>query len=65
MTLNSSKLRIIVSGLIAQYPLGGISWHYFQYVLGLAQLGHDVYYIEDTGMYPYNPDEGAYQKGVN
>ena len=28
----SSSLRIIVSGLIAQYPLGGVTWDYFQYV---------------------------------
>ena len=44
----SSQLRIIVTGLLTQYPLGGVTWDYFQYVLGLAQLGHDVYYFEDT-----------------
>jgi len=57
-----SKLRIIVTGLIAQYPLGGVTWDYFQYVLGLAQLGHDVYYLEDTGQWPYNPREGGLGK---
>ena len=57
-----SKLRIIVTGLIAQYPLGGVTWDYFQYVLGLAQLGHDVYYVEDTGQWPYNPQEGGLGK---
>ncbi|MCO5184056.1 MAG: hypothetical protein M9965_08980 [Anaerolineae bacterium] len=63
MTLNSSKLRIIVSGLIAQYPLGGVTWDYLQYVLGLAQQGHDVYYIEDTGQWPYNPEDRGTGKG--
>ncbi len=58
----TSKLRIIVTGLIAQYPLGGVTWDYFQYVLGLAQLGHDVYYLEDTGQWPYNPQEGGLGK---
>ncbi len=53
----TSKLRIIVAGLIAQYPLGGLAWHYLQYVLGLARLGHDVYYLEDSGGWPYNPIE--------
>ena len=43
--------------MIGQYPLGGITWHYLQYVLGLQKLGHDVYYIEDTGQWPYNPIE--------
>lgn len=57
------KFRIIVSGLIAQYPLGGVTWDYLQYVLGLVQLGHDVYYLEDTGLWPYNPLEGGISEG--
>lgn len=59
----ASSLRIIVSGLIAQYPLGGVTWDYLQYVLGLAQLGHDVYYLEDTGQWPYNPQQDGVDKG--
>ncbi len=55
-------LRIIVTGLIAQYPLGGLTWAFFQYVLGLTRLGHDVYYLEDTGQWPYNPLEGGISK---
>src|SRR5437868_10763657 len=51
----TSSLRIVVAGLIAQYPLGGIAWHYLQYVVGLDRLGHDVYYLEDTGKAPYAP----------
>jgi hypothetical protein len=58
----TSSLRIVVSGLIAQYPLGGVTWDYFQYVLGLARLGHDVYYLEDTGQWPYNPHEVGVSK---
>jgi hypothetical protein len=55
-----SSLRIVVTGLIAQHPLlGGISWHYLQYVLGLRRLGHEVYYFEDSGQWPYNFDGGA------
>ncbi len=59
----TSRLRIIVTGLIAQYPLGGVTWDYLQYVLGLARLGHDVYYLEDTGQWPYNPVEGGVSEG--
>src|SRR4051794_16929725 len=48
-------LRVIVTGLIAQHPLlGGITWHYLQYVLGFLGLGHDVYYVEDSGEWPYD-----------
>lgn len=55
----SSRLRVIVTGLIAEYPLGGMTWHYLQYVLGLARLGHEVYYLEDSGGWPYNPFSGG------
>jgi hypothetical protein len=57
-----TSLRIIVTGLIAQYPLGGMTWHYMQYLLGLTRLGHDVYYLEDTGAGPYNPRAGGVAK---
>ena len=52
------KLRIIVCGMVGQFPLGGVAWDYFHYVLGLHQLGHDVYYHEDTYLWPNNPALG-------
>jgi hypothetical protein len=55
MNTPSNKLRIIVGGLVGNYPLGGVAWDYFHYVLGLAELGHDVYYHEDTWCWPLNP----------
>lgn len=51
------KLRIIVGGLVGQFPLGGVAWDYFHYLLGLYELGHDVYYYEDTWVWPFNPIE--------
>ena len=51
----TSRLRIIVTGLVAQYPVGGVAWDYLQYVIGFARLGHDVYYHEDTWCWPYHP----------
>ncbi|GAA4013933.1 hypothetical protein GCM10022408_28840 [Hymenobacter fastidiosus] len=46
------KLRIVVGGFIGLYPTGGVTWDYLQYPLGFQLLGHDVFYIEDTGQYP-------------
>jgi hypothetical protein len=57
-----NSTSIIVTGQIAQYPLGGVSWFYLQYVLGLARLGHDVHYIEDSGQWPYDPRSDAVAK---
>lgn len=45
----------IVSGLIGSYPLGGMTFHYLQYVLGLQALGWKVIYLEDTGRWLYDP----------
>lgn len=58
MTTPSQKLRIIVGGMVGQYPLGGVAWDYFHYVLGLHELGHDVYYHEDTWVWPFDPVKG-------
>lgn len=54
---NRSCLRIIVLGYIVRGPIGGLAWHHLQYVLGLAGLGHEVYFLEDSDDYPscYDP----------
>lgn len=52
------KLKIIVSGFIGLYPTGGVTWDYIQYPLGLKMLGHDVYYVEDTGQYSFYKSPG-------
>ncbi len=49
------KLRILVGGLVGQFPLGGVAWDYFHYLLALSELGHDVYYHEDTWVWPHHP----------
>jgi hypothetical protein len=56
--MNQQKLRIIVGGLVGQFPMGGVAWDYFHYVLALAELGHDVYYHEDTWVWPHDPIKG-------
>ena len=65
----TSRLRIIVGGLGGLYPVGGVAWDYLMYVVGLARLGHDVFYHEDTWSWPYHPierqqtDHGDYSAG--
>jgi hypothetical protein len=54
VTSTTQGLRIVVTGLIAQHPsLGRGTWDYVQYAAGLQRLGHDVYYLEDSGEWPY------------
>jgi hypothetical protein len=50
-------LRIVVLGYVIRGPLGGMVWSNLQFLMGLAELGHDVYFIEDSDDYPscYDP----------
>ena len=50
-------MRIVIGGYMVGYPLGGTSWHHVNYLAGLAELGHDVWFYEDSGEWslPYNP----------
>ena len=57
--MTASSLRVIVTGFIGhQRLLGGVAWDYLNVVLGMKRLGHDVYYIEDSGCWPYNDVDG-------
>src|SRR5580698_9882288 len=53
----TKKLTIVVGGYIVAYPLGGMTWHHLNYLLGLQDLGHEVYFLEDSGSYchPFDP----------
>ncbi|QNN24132.1 glycosyltransferase family 1 protein [Planctomycetales bacterium ZRK34] len=53
-------MRIVITGLAATFPYGGVFWDYLQYALGLHQLGHDVLYLEDTGKWCYNPEASTF-----
>ena len=52
-------MRILVSGLVGQYAFGGVTWDYLQYVLGFRALGHDVWYLEDSANWAYDPLKGG------
>jgi len=59
MPARESSLRIVVAGLVGAYPVGGVAWDYLQYPVGLARLGHDVIYHEDTWIWPFDPIQNA------
>jgi hypothetical protein len=52
-------MKILVAGIIARYPFGGVTWCSLMYLLGLRDLGHEVLYIEDTGECIYDPEQNA------
>ena len=50
---------LLVLGIVGQYPMAGVAWQAIHYLLGLRQLGWDVYYVEDSGAPPYDPRLGG------
>jgi hypothetical protein len=51
----STRGRILVIHFVGQMPLAGIAWQAIHYLLGLQQLGYEVWYVEDGGANPYDP----------
>src|ERR1051325_2506883 len=52
-------MKVLVAGIIARYPFGGVTWCSLMYLLGLRNLGHEVLYIEDTGECIYDPEQNT------
>jgi hypothetical protein len=53
-------MRVVVTGLVATYPVGGVAWDYLQYLEGFRRIGCDVLYLEDTGLWGYDPVAGTF-----
>ena len=46
--------RLMVWGLLASYPFGGVIWQVLHYLAGLRRLGIDVWYVEDSDRAVYS-----------
>jgi len=47
--------RVVVLGLMGQYPFGGMAWQVLHHVIGFERLGVECYYVENSGAPPYSP----------
>jgi hypothetical protein len=47
---------IVVLGIMGCLPVAGtgMAWNTIQHLIGLRRLGYDVYYVEATGVWPFN-----------
>ena len=54
-----SGLRLVIVGMMGRLPYAGVTWQILHYLEGFRRLGHDVYYIEDTGAWPFDPDKNC------
>jgi hypothetical protein len=55
----SRRYTIVVLGILGRTPFAGVAWQGLHYLEGFRRLGHDVWYVEDTGDWPYDADRGA------
>jgi hypothetical protein len=38
-------------------PFAGVAWQVMHYLEGFRRLGHEVHYLEDSGSWPYDPEQ--------
>jgi len=50
-----AKGKVIVFGILFWYPLAGVTYQFLHYLVGLRRLGWDVYYVEDSNRWLYDP----------
>ena len=50
---------MVVLGILGRTPFAGVAWQVLHYLEGLNRMGHDVCYIEDTGRWPFDPEQNV------
>lgn len=55
----SKKLRLVVLGMMGRCPFGGQTWLYLNWLCGFRRLGHEVWYVEDDSVWPYDPERNT------
>jgi len=53
------KLRLVILGIVGRTPFAGVAWQVLHYLEGFRRLGFDVHYVEDTGAWPYDPEQNS------
>jgi len=55
----SIKLRIVILAMMGRCPFGGQTWLYLNWLRGFHRLGHEVWYVEDDSVWPYDPQQNT------
>lgn len=60
-TLHSKRRqrRLVVLGIMGRVPIAGVIWQMLHYLEGFRRLGFDVYYVEDTETWSYDPEKNT------
>jgi hypothetical protein len=49
-------MKLVVLGIMGRSPFAGVAWQALHYLEGFRRLGHEVFYVEDTGTWPYDAE---------
>ncbi len=52
---SARTLKLVVLGMMGRCPFAGQTWLYLHWLRGFQRLGHDVWYVEDDTVWPYDP----------
>jgi hypothetical protein len=55
----ASRAKLVILGMMGRCPFGGQTWLYLNWILGLHKLGHEVWYVEDDTVWPYDPKQNT------
>src|SRR5512134_1429542 len=50
---------LVILGIVGRTPFAGVAWQALHFLEGLRRLGYEVYYVEDTGEWPYDPERNT------
>jgi hypothetical protein len=57
--MKSFAPTLVLLGMMGRAPFAGVAWQVLHYLEAFRRLGYDVYYVEDTGDWPYDPDQNS------
>jgi hypothetical protein len=58
-TRKAERARIVVLGVMGRIPLAGVAWQVLHYLEGFRRLGFEIYYVEDTDAWPFDPEQNT------
>ena len=50
-----TRATVVVLGIAGRTPFAGVAWQVLHYLEGRRRAGCDVFYVEDTQSWPYDP----------
>lgn len=52
----ATRGKVVLWGLLGSYPFGGMTWQVLHHLVALRRLGFDVWYVEDSDGYLFDPE---------